>query len=461
VIETPILRPDGTILQTPGYDVPTRYLYAPAGTFPEVPETPSPTEARAALAKLLDVFADFPFKDEASRLVPIAAVLTLLARPAIEGSTPAFLFSAPNPRTGKTLLTDAINVLVTGREAPRRGYPQERVGKSHVVDEKELEKVLGTFALQGAPAIYFDNIVAPFGGAAIDRYLTATGNVSVRILGRSESPEAPWRTVVFGGGNALLCEGDTAPRVLLSEMRPVVEHPENRDASEFRHPDLLGWIRETRSDLVVHGLTILRAFKCAGPQPQRCRTWGGFEPWRKLIAEALVYAGAVDVGLARIEGGVDRDDNTQALATILVEFSKHCDCPVMRQGEKPRASKGSKSGLLVKEILDACYRSSDDPLDSSQRDIREALESLVTKTPRGAMPDATELGTALRKLDFKVVEVPVDGGRGDEMEGRRIFAEKDKNKKVWRRWVERLSGGAPSIAAPLSDPSGDREKVSM
>jgi hypothetical protein len=243
-------------------------------------------------------------------------------------------------------------------------------------------------------------------------------------------------------------------------MRPVVEHPENRDATEFRHPNLLDWIRETRSDLVVAGLTILRAYKCAGPQPQRCRTWGGFEPWRKLIAEALAYAGAVDVGLARIEGGVDRDDHTQALATLLIEFPKHCDCPVVRCGEKPRASKGKKSGLLVQEILDACYRQSDDPLESSQRDIRDALESFVTKTPRGAKPLATELGTALRKFDFKVVSVPVDGGREDEMEERRIVAEFDSNKKVWRRWVERLSGGVPSIAAP-PDLSADREKTSM
>ena len=55
------MRPDGTIMQTPGYDEETGFFYAPgASVFPEVSNAPTQEQARAALAILSDVFVDFP-----------------------------------------------------------------------------------------------------------------------------------------------------------------------------------------------------------------------------------------------------------------------------------------------------------------------------------------------------------------------------------------------------------------
>src|SRR5262249_2959144 len=55
VVDHPILRHDGTILDKTGYDSETALLLRPSGKLPSVPKTPTQEEARAAVTLLLDV----------------------------------------------------------------------------------------------------------------------------------------------------------------------------------------------------------------------------------------------------------------------------------------------------------------------------------------------------------------------------------------------------------------------
>ena len=48
VVDCPVLRPDGSVIETPGYDAATGILYAPSIEFPVVPEEPGIDEAKAA-----------------------------------------------------------------------------------------------------------------------------------------------------------------------------------------------------------------------------------------------------------------------------------------------------------------------------------------------------------------------------------------------------------------------------
>ena len=117
VAETPFPRPDGTVCQVPGWDRATRYLYAPGLDFPPVADHPSQADAAGALALLLDLFADFPFATEAGRAAAVAALLTLVCRPAIRGPVPAFIVDATTKGTGKTLLADRGAAVASGRGA--------------------------------------------------------------------------------------------------------------------------------------------------------------------------------------------------------------------------------------------------------------------------------------------------------------------------------------------------------
>jgi hypothetical protein len=192
IIEAPALRPDGTIITTPGYDAQTGFLYVPNAEFPPVPLEPTQEDAQRALEALRECFCDFPYRSEEHRSTTIAALLTLVARPAIRGSVPAFLFDAATRGSGKTLQGDGISLIATGRTSAKMNYP---------ADDTELEKVLGSYAIRAPALVNFDNVTRQFGGGPLDRCLTAEDTVELRILGKSEIPTLRWRSTIIATGN--------------------------------------------------------------------------------------------------------------------------------------------------------------------------------------------------------------------------------------------------------------------
>jgi hypothetical protein len=116
VAESPTLRADGTILDRPGYDPGTGLIYEPVAQYPAVPEKPTQEDAKTAAKDLLALVDEFPFATDDHKAVWLAAVLTVLARPAIAGPCPLFLFEAPAAGSGKTLLAELVGLVATGRE---------------------------------------------------------------------------------------------------------------------------------------------------------------------------------------------------------------------------------------------------------------------------------------------------------------------------------------------------------
>lgn len=250
VAETPFLRPDGSICQTPGFDAATGFVFSPSCKFPAIPDQPTQDEARKAYAELAEVYADFPFASDSHRAIPIAATLTIEGRPAIDGPVPAYGFDGNVRGAGKSLLTDTIAMQTTSRPMPRKPLPPS---------EEELDKVLGCYAVDGTPFFSIDNIDRTFGGGCLDAALTGR-DLPVRILGKTKQVTVPWRAVMFFTGNNLQLRGDIADRVLIGRLESPDENPRRRPASAFRHPDLLAWLRQKGPRLVVAGLTILRAY---------------------------------------------------------------------------------------------------------------------------------------------------------------------------------------------------------
>ena len=89
IVEAPVLRPDGSVLDSPGYDEATGLIYAPLLDYPLVPGQPSLADAERALQVLLEPFEEFPFVEDSDRAGVVASILTLVARHAIDGPTPA------------------------------------------------------------------------------------------------------------------------------------------------------------------------------------------------------------------------------------------------------------------------------------------------------------------------------------------------------------------------------------
>src|SRR5262249_51918427 len=114
VVDYPVLRPDGSILDRAGFDTGTGLLLEPAAPLPPLPSRPSVDQAIAARNMLLAVGQDFPFEAQIHRAAWLAALLTPLARFAFAGPAPLFLADANVRAAGKGLLLDCISYIVTG-----------------------------------------------------------------------------------------------------------------------------------------------------------------------------------------------------------------------------------------------------------------------------------------------------------------------------------------------------------
>ncbi len=155
IINCPTLRPDGTILDRPGYDAETGLLFDPQGAdFPELPRDPHRTTACRALAFLDDLISTFPFVTPADRAVALAGILTALIRRSLP-TAPLHGFNAPTAGTGKSLLVDLASLIATARPAPVIAQ-----GKS----EEEMEKRLGAALIAGDGLIAIDNCEQPLRG---------------------------------------------------------------------------------------------------------------------------------------------------------------------------------------------------------------------------------------------------------------------------------------------------------
>src|SRR5262249_16082067 len=138
IVNTPFLRPDGSLCERPGYDSISGLVFKPNGvSFPSIPATPSRDDALAALAKLNKLIETFPFVSDADRSVALSAILTPLDRHAL-ATAPLHAFTSPVAGSGKSLLVDIVAVLATGRLMPVIAQ-----GKN----EEELEKRLGSALL--------------------------------------------------------------------------------------------------------------------------------------------------------------------------------------------------------------------------------------------------------------------------------------------------------------------------
>ena len=311
VVESPVLRADGTIMQRPGYDEATGLVFRPSKEFPPAAEKPTRAQAVAAAKALLEVVQDFPFASDAHRAAWLAATLTPLARYAFHGCAPLFLIDANVRGCGKSLLTDATSQIVAGREMARMALPR---------DDEEFRKRITALAVAGEPLILIDNIVGTLGSPSLDAALTATA-WSDRILGQTAIASGlPMFSTWFATGNNIVLAADTARRTLHIRLESPEENPEER--SGFHHADLLAWVHSKRPKLAVDAVTVLAGYCAAGRPNMDLKPWGSFEAWSALVRQAIVWAGMPDPAITRTELTSQADREAVALRQLLAGWQE-------------------------------------------------------------------------------------------------------------------------------------------
>ena len=211
VVTTPTLRPDGSILSAPGYDAGTGLLLLAPPPMPEIPRRPSRADAMGALALLDDLLEEFPFVNDADRSVALSALITPVARGAMQVA-PLHAVTAPMAGTGKCYVIDIASAIATGEVAPVIAAGRH---------EEETEKRLAAELMTGQPIISIDNLNGDLGGdflcQAIERPI-----IKPRVLGLSETRRIENTVTLFGNGNNIrLSRRPGPPRYpLLARRQP-------------------------------------------------------------------------------------------------------------------------------------------------------------------------------------------------------------------------------------------------
>jgi len=208
LVNSPIMRRDGSLLTKEGFDPATQLWYKSSGdvALPLMDDCPTRETAEAALDKLNKLLNGFLFEDEISRTAALAGMMTAVLRAAMD-IAPMFLITAPEPRSGKTKLVYLCAVLATGHN------PVATAGSEK---SEEMEKRIETAAQAGRPILHFNNL--PNGmvleSAGLCQMLTE-GTVVVRKLGKMEEGTCDCRApTVYANGNNVTLADDLVVRAV-------------------------------------------------------------------------------------------------------------------------------------------------------------------------------------------------------------------------------------------------------
>jgi putative DNA primase/helicase len=339
IVDAPVLRPNGTVLDQPGYDPATRSYFDPGFChFLPVASQPGSEDVNQALRDLLEPLVDFPFVTCSDKAVVLAAILTVLARPAIAGPCPMFAFRATAPGSGKSLLADIVALITTGRPAARMSPPR---------DSEESRKRILAIALEGSPIVLIDNVEGSIGSETMAAALTSESWTD-RVLGISKNVTVPLRAVWICTGNNVGFRGDLGRRVLVSDLDPGVENPEDRTG--FMFEDLKDHVLRNRARYAHAALSILRGYVAAGRPRHGKPEKGSYELWDRLIRGAVVWAAKEDpiatTERVRREADLDVQALRQALFAWHAVFGSAPTTTAMA-AEKARTDDDLRAGLLA------------------------------------------------------------------------------------------------------------------
>jgi hypothetical protein len=312
IVEAPFYTVEGKIIFEPGYSEESGcYYYEPDSLRSTGLRYPNPSAVNVAEAKRLlfdELLADFPFVSDAERAHALAILLHPFVREMIAGPTPNHSIEASTPGTGKTLLAQALMFIAAGR------YVE---GMTEAGTESEWSKRITAKLIQQPSFFLIDNVRNRLDSAALASVLT-TEQWGDRILGKSKIVHVPVRCCFITTGNNPIFSTEIARRTVRIRLDAGIESPWLRDSNNFKHPNLINWIKENRGLLVWATLVLIENWIRKGkPAPRKLSAQlGMYEDWRRVMG-GILEAADISGFLGNLN---DFYESSDAEANILNEF---------------------------------------------------------------------------------------------------------------------------------------------
>lgn len=305
----PIMRPDGTILKTAGWD-PVTGVYLAETWEEEIPPLKDALEIFRLMA------SEFPFAERADYAAFVSACVTPLAMYAYKGPTPLHLFEASRKNSGKTFLASAAALIGTGKAVSQEAGWSE--------NDQELAKKLVSWAMSAnKPVIFWDNIKGKFSSPLLAGFLTSQDRtISDRILGGNATFTGALNTMMLATGNNPIVGADLERRIVPCRLEPEADDVDEmgfRKERKYVVGDFLRFVRQHSRLLTLCALSILSAPKTGldvVPWPKRAPA-SSFEGWSSVVRDRLCDLGLSDcwTGPARL-GQEEAEDDLQLVRMI-------------------------------------------------------------------------------------------------------------------------------------------------
>lgn len=311
----PLVKPDGSMLDQPGYDESIKALYLPLyHNVIQAREWVSSAEARCFLVSENDntgVFGEISWAGQNngndSRATYLAMLLTPLLELICPPPWPLFAVTAPDRGSGKSLLSQCAQILYGGRP---RGMSK---------DSEEFRKQITTALLDTGKIVSFDNIDRPVANDELSRLLTEPIWTD-RLLGVSRDVILPNDRVWCVTGNNVQIGADQRRRTVWSMIDANCEKPWER--TYFREGNLKGWVRDNWEVVIsALGKMITEWMKAGSPlATDAADRRDEFGAWLRAINGILAHSGAQGrVGRSERVSGLVENDNWAALYQAIAE----------------------------------------------------------------------------------------------------------------------------------------------
>jgi hypothetical protein len=363
MIGAPVLRPDGTLLQSSGYDPATGLYLASKVSIDAVPDRPSTSQVLDAREFLLEVFLrDFPWRSPADKANYLALMVTQILRPFTRCLAPFAVVDATMPASGKTILTACLGML----------YGQRVL--TWTDSEEELRKAITSVLADQVGAVVFDNLPE---GSVIDSAVLArlvTERVwADRRLGANTTASYPNDRLWLATGNNLRVGGDMASRTVWVRLDPDMPAPELRTG--FALPALDQWILEPVNQRLVlwHLLVLVVDWTSAGAPHAPGPAMRQFTGWARAVGGFLAHH-HVGAFLANTAENRDLDEDAATWGAFLARWH------ALHQQRRLSANE------LRKEA---------EPTGSMFGPARDPWDGLFPTTGAGHLPTVKSLGRKL------------------------------------------------------------------
>lgn len=386
VVNGPILRLDGSLLASVGYDPDTGLvLLGDEAVWPFIPSAPSREQVRAALDNLMEPFQFYNFGTPTARGTMLALMLTVILRPILP-TAPGFAFDSSVAGSGKTKACVAVSWL-SGSPAKASPWSDK--------PEEQQKNLIATF--RSSPSVViFDNIVRSLESAALCAALTSE-YIEDRLLGSHDRVAVPTNSLLLFSGNNLGIVGDLGRRILRINIDPECECPEAR-SFPF---DPVERLRERWPVARAAALTVLRGFFAAGAPMIESGGVGSFEDWNRMVRQAVCWVGSErlcekEIGDPADSIKINREDDPEVrrLSTMLTACRSIF-------GDVPKRAADIVEWTLFDEVSEDPSRS--EVIREAQEALRSVLPEIATGQRTGTV-SAQRLGIWLSRNKGRIVD---------------------------------------------------------